>query len=105
MASGGSLAMRFLRNQTIRKKFLLVPLVAVGGILLLGAVFLNVLKNQQALLSQVVGQELVKIDNLSRLLSELAINHVQISSPRRNRASTKSESTNKVARIFTAFTT
>ena len=70
--------MKFLGNLTIRGKFLLVPLVAAGGMLLLGALFFNVLNTQQALLSRITNQELVKIDDLSRLLSELTTNHVQI---------------------------
>src|SRR3989441_2790299 len=78
MAGARSIAMKFLGNLTIRGKFLLVPLVAAGGMLLLGVLFFNVLNTQQALLSRITNQELVKIDDLSRLLSELTTNHVQI---------------------------
>ena len=69
---------RFLRNLTITFKFLLVPLVAAGGMLLLGAIFSNSLNDQKILLSRIVDYHFVKIDKMSRLFSELAANHVGI---------------------------
>jgi signal transduction histidine kinase/DNA-binding response OmpR family regulator/HAMP domain-containing protein len=69
---------RFLRNLTITFKFLLVPLVAAGGMLLLGAIFSNSLNDQKILLSRIADYHLVKIDKMSRLFSKLAANHVGI---------------------------
>lgn len=70
--------MKFLLNLKLRTRFLLIPLVAAAGLALLGVIFLNILNTQKILLSHVVSQDLVKIDNLSTLFSKLSTNHVQI---------------------------
>lgn len=73
-----SLNLKFLQDLKIRTRFLLIPVVAAGGMALLGVVFLNILYTQKTLLSRVVSQDLVKIDKLSTLFSELSTNHVKI---------------------------
>jgi signal transduction histidine kinase len=65
-------------NLKIRAKFLFVPAVVLAGLTLLAGFSLNVLKSQQALLSDVVRRDFVKFDKLSDLFSQLSINNGEL---------------------------
>jgi phosphoglycerate-specific signal transduction histidine kinase len=69
---------RFLQNLHIRTKFLLVPLLATINLALLGGLSLHFFATQKTLLLHVVRQDLVEIDTLTKLFSQLSANHVQI---------------------------
>ncbi len=69
--------MRFLSNLSIRKKFLLLPTIAAGLMLVLGVIFMSTEKTQQTLLHQTVSQDVPKMRAMARLFSEFSTNHAK----------------------------
>jgi len=69
--------MKWLENLPIRAKFLLLPAIAGGLMLLLGALFLAGQQSETRLLEQINGQDVPKMRELSRLFSEFSTNHVK----------------------------
>lgn len=69
--------MRFLSNLSIRKKFLLLPTIAAGLMLVLGVIFMSTQETQKTLLHQTVSQDVPKMREMFRLFSEFSTNHAK----------------------------
>lgn len=69
--------MKLLSSLSIRGKFLLLPTIATILTLMLGAIFLNTLKNENSMMGQIANQDVPKMRELSRLFSEFSTNHVK----------------------------
>ena len=69
--------MKLLSNLSIRAKFLLLPAIAAGLMLVLGAIFLSTQETQRVMLNQTVGQDVPKMREMSRLFSGFSTNHAE----------------------------
>lgn len=69
--------MKRLSNLSIRTKFLLLPTIAAGLMLVLGAIFLSAQETQRALLNQTVSQDVPKMREIFRLFSGFSTNHAE----------------------------
>ncbi|MDP1707729.1 MAG: EAL domain-containing protein [Gammaproteobacteria bacterium] len=69
--------MKLLSNLSIRTKFLLLPVIAAGLILVLGAIFLSAQETQRSQLEQTVSRDVPKMREMFRLFSEFSTNHAE----------------------------
>ncbi len=67
---------RLLSDLPIRVKFLLVPLIGALVIAVLGALFLEAMRDQQARLRDIARQDGAKMQAITRLFSAFSANHV-----------------------------
>ena len=70
--------MRFFNRASIRTKFVLLPLVATGFLLILLSIFASFLGAEKRLLTQIKQENIVKVDLLLDLFAQLSRNHAHI---------------------------
>ena len=69
--------MKFLSNISILSKFLLLPALAAVCMLALTIVYVSARHSEDALISQIIYQDVPKMRELSRQFSEFSTNHVK----------------------------
>src|SRR5882724_10755039 len=70
--------MKFLSSLALRTKFLLLPLLTAGLVMVLGASYLTMQASEKVLLNQTVSQDIPKMREMFRSFSAFSVNHAEL---------------------------